>query len=904
MAPDFDTVFLQAREMADPEKRAAYLESACGHDPERRARLEAMLADAEAAESYFGTIAGPQSKRDEAGEGVGTVIGRYRLLELIGEGGMGSVYLAEQREPMERKVALKIIKLGMDTREVVARFEAERQALATLDHPAIATVFDGGTTEAGRPYFVMEYVQGLPITQFCDERQLSTAARLELFIGVCQAIQHAHQKGIIHRDLKPSNILVTLDGDRPVPKVIDFGVAKATERRLTEKTPFTHFREFIGTPAYMSPEQADLTALDIDTRSDIYSLGVLLYEILTGRTPFENQTLIRAGLEEIRRIIRETDPPKPSTRLSSLGHDERQTVARARQVEPHRLGNFLRGDLDWIVMKALEKDRSRRYESASGLATDLRRHLDGEAVLAAPPSAGYRLGKFVRRHRVALTTAGVFSAVLVTATAVSIWQAVEARRAQHAALEGRAEAEAVTAFLVEVFRSPDPARDGRTITVAETLERAAKQVESDLAHHPERRARLLRTLGATALALGLPADAEPSLEKARDAYLDRRGSDHPDTLSVMLDLARAYFDSGRIPDAIALNEQVVDRLVVVLGQDHPETLTARSNLANMYEAAGREAEARTIRENVWTRRERVLGPTHRDTLLALNNLGVSLFNSGRRSQAATLRESVYNLSREHLGADDLDTLRAMQSLATSWHDAGRVAEALDLREQVVRHREQRLSPLHSDTLGAKADLIGSYGAANRFEEALKLSEEVLAGCQASLGRTHQYTLRSMDNLAIALAGVGRQDEALQKREELLTLSGEALGEAALPTLKTANLLAYSYAAAGQHEKALALQEKTLRLRHARYPADHPDTLLASEDLAQSYALAGRHPEALPLRETVLATRRVHLPAGHPGILNALAALASTLDALGQKERAAALLEEARQAAATAPPPPR
>lgn len=322
-------------------------------------------------------------------EHAGDKVGRYKLLQQIGEGGCGIVYMAEQEAPVRRRVALKIIKLGMDTREVVARFEAERQALALMDHPNIARVFDGGATETGRPYFVMELVRGEPITQYCDARRLTTRERLELFIQVCQAVQHAHQKGIIHRDLKPSNVLVTeLDG-RATPKVIDFGVAKATEQRLTEKTLFTRFGQVVGTPAYMSPEQAGFGGLDIDTRSDVYSLGVLLYELLTGSPPFDAKQLREAGFEAILRTIREVEPPKPSTRLSTLSQESRATVANRRQLEPAKLNGLLRGDLDWIVMKAMEKDRARRYETANGLGKDIERHLRNEPVVAAAPSKLY-----------------------------------------------------------------------------------------------------------------------------------------------------------------------------------------------------------------------------------------------------------------------------------------------------------------------------------------------------------------------------------------------------------------------------------------------------------------------------------------------------------------------------------
>ncbi len=352
-------------------------------------------------------------------EGAGNLIDRYKLLEQIGEGGFGSVWMAEQTEPVRRRVALKVIKLGMDTKQVVARFEAERQALAMMDHPNIARVFDGGTTESGRPYFVMELVRGIPITEYCDAQKLSMAERLDLFMQVCQAVQHAHQKGIIHRDLKPSNILVTEQDGQPLPKVIDFGVAKALHQPLTDKTLFTSFQQWIGTPAYMSPEQAGLGGLDIDTRSDIYALGVLLYELLTGRPPFSKEELFKGGVEGVLRMIREQEPPKPSTRLSTLTKEELTALATRRRVEPTKLGRLLRGELDWIVMKALEKDRRRRYETATALAQDLQHHLRQEPVSAVAPTFAYWFFKFARRNRLVFTTAAAVAAALLIGFGVS-----------------------------------------------------------------------------------------------------------------------------------------------------------------------------------------------------------------------------------------------------------------------------------------------------------------------------------------------------------------------------------------------------------------------------------------------------------------------------------------------------
>ena len=443
---DVEAIFTAALEKRSPAQRAAYLDGACGNDADLRARVETLLKAHDDAGSFLDSPAvdpGVTMGVSRPTEGPGTRIGRYKLLQLIGEGGFGAVYMAEQEQPVRRKVALKIIKLGMDTKQVIARFEAERQALAMMDHPNIARVFDAGASETGRPYFVMELVKGIPITDYCDQNNLSTKERLDLFMPVCHAVQHAHQKGIIHRDIKPSNVMVTLHDGKPVPKVIDFGIAKATNHRLTEKTLFTEYRQLIGTPAYMSPEQAEMSGLDVDTRTDIYSLGVLLYELLTGTTPFDAKMLREAAYGEIQRIIREVEPPKPSTRLSTLASEPRPSgsgpsplteVARHRRTDPSTLSKLIRGDLDWIVMKALEKDRTRRYETAKEFAKDVEHHLANVPILASPPGAAYKFRKFIKRNRVAVTAGSLVAAALVVGLVISMIGFVQASRQRDRAI--------------------------------------------------------------------------------------------------------------------------------------------------------------------------------------------------------------------------------------------------------------------------------------------------------------------------------------------------------------------------------------------------------------------------------------------------------------------------------------
>jgi len=520
-------------------------------------------------------------------ESVGLKLGPYVLVRKIGEGGCGVVYAATQEEPIRRQVAIKVIKLGMDTRAVVARFEAERQALAMMEHPNITKIFDAGSTVAGRPYFVMEMVEGVRITDHADKQQLTIEARLGLFMTVCQAVQHAHQKGIIHRDLKPSNILVATEDDSPVVKIIDFGIAKATEQRLTEATLVTEVNQPLGTPAYMSPEQANMEGIDIDTRSDIYSLGALLYELLTGRTPFDAQEMFKGGLAATRRLILEANPPRPSARLASLNTVEAAPLAQARCASLKELVATLRGDPDWITMKCLEKDPADRYVTANELAQDIQRYLTDEPVTASPPSAIYRIGKFARRNKIAFAVGTVFAIVLVAATAISLWQVRRASQAERLATErladsqnARQESEALSKFLTDAFRSPDPSRDGRSVTVAETLDGVARKIETELAGQPDRRARFQSTLGASYLGLGLYREAIALQEKVRAYYLGKFGLENSNTLEAMQTLAYYNQKAGNEDKALPMRRELLRLREKVSGADELKTIEAMSQLAD------------------------------------------------------------------------------------------------------------------------------------------------------------------------------------------------------------------------------------------------------------------------------------------------------------------------------------
>ncbi len=620
-----EALFRAAVELPPGTARRAFLDQACAGDPALRRRLEALLAAHEAPDELSPQDA-PAAKAtmkldlsDAPDETVGQTLGRYKLMERLGEGGCGVVYVAEQTQPVRRRVALKVIKLGMDTKAVVARFEAERQALAMMDHPNIAKVLDAGTTEVGRPYFVMELVRGIRITDYCDQNNLSTRERLDLFIKICQAIQHAHQKGIIHRDIKPSNILVTLHDGVPVPKVIDFGIAKATEGRLTDATVYTQLHQFIGTPAYMSPEQAEMSGLDIDTRSDIYSLGVLLYELLAGSTPFDGQELMASGIDGMRKTIREKEPVRPSTRFATLKGDELTTTAKRRSADKSKLMHQLKGDLDWIVMKCLEKDRTRRYETSNGLAADLKRHLNNEPIVARPPSSAYRFQKLVRRNKLAFAAAGAVAAALLLGIIVSTAQAIRATHAKREALAAQAQAVAAQAEESKQRQQADAARgqaEGLVGFMIQDLQPALKDYG---------RLSLLKQVDEKTV--DYYAALPPEL---RNAKTDLAQADAIEALSEILassgDMKSAGAKGG---EALALYQR--------LAAQHPELPEAAAGALNLEwyaystDPSHSSAELDTFQQDI-LRRWRELYAKHPENIKVRTGLGGALWN--RASYAA------------------------------------------------------------------------------------------------------------------------------------------------------------------------------------------------------------------------------------------------------------------------------
>ncbi len=840
-------------------ERAAFLREACGGDMTLLGRVERLLAAHERGAAFMAAPTGaPRAEQSNTGltEGTGATIGRYTLLSLLGEGGFGSVFMAEQREPLTRRVALKVIKLGMDTRQVIARFEAERQALAMMDHPGIAKVLDAGATDSGRPYFVMELVQGEPITTFCDRSALDLRDRLALFQQVCHAVQHAHQKGIIHRDLKPSNVLVADSDGRPTPKIIDFGIAKATDRTsrlLTETQLVTDFRQFLGTPEYMSPEQAGLGGADIDTRSDIYSLGVLLYELLTGGPPFDPKRLRSAAWEEMRRIIREDEPERPSTRLYSL--ETTREVAAHRRTEPARLIGLLRGDLDWIVMKCLEKDRARRYETANALAVDIGRHVAGEPVLAVPPSRSYLLRKFLRRHRAQTVAAGLIGASLLAAVIGTTTFAVREAR-QRALAERRAEeTNRVANFQAEMLASIDVPSMGLrqrddllaqaaegwrgaglsgnevsqrsdeleslladtnfTSTALLTLDRsifegALTAIDHQYADEPLLRARLLHTLAGTLRRLGLFERATAPQREALEIRLKLLSADHPDTLSSLNEMGRTLVLRFKPDEAEPYLRAAREGRRRVLGHDHADTLSSTYLLGYALQRQSRFVEAEGLQREALDGRRRTLGDDDPATLDSIWRMGQLLLSQNRVADAGPYALEALEGARRTLGADNHRTLLATGTLANVRQHQGRIEEAERLWREALEGSRRVLGEDHRDTLFFRCKVGSMLLKRGELDEADAYLRDLLARRLRILGPDHPDTVESQRVMAALRRRQDRLDEAESLYRDTLAAFRRVQGPAHRETLDCAGQLASLLEQTGRTEEADDLRRGYVR----------------------------------------------------------------------------------------------
>jgi serine/threonine protein kinase len=758
-------VFEAALELP-PGQREAFVAQASGGDSALLERVRALLHAAENGTDFLTPIAPTPPPNLPAIEKPGDRIGRYKLLEQIGEGGCGVVYMAEQEEPIRRRVALKVIKLGMDTRQVIARFEAERQALALMDHPNIAKVHDAGTTATGRPYFVMELVRGLRITDYCNDKRLPTGKRLELFIQVCQAVQHAHQKGIIHRDLKPSNILVTVNDGVPVPKVIDFGIAKATSgERLTDKTVFTAFHQFIGTPAYMSPEQAELTSVDIDTRSDIYTLGVLLYELLTGQTPFDAAELLRAGLDEMRRMLREKEPARPSTRLSTLNADELTATARLHGLEPPKLISLVRGDLDWIVLKCLEKDRARRYETANALLMDIQRHLSNEPVIARPRSRLYEFQRTIRRHKVGFAAATAVLAALFLGLGVATWSLTKEKKARRRADWEAAKSSQTALVLENMLGGIDPkmAQERDTSLLREMLSQTATRVSRDLTNQPLVEAHLESTIANIYAALG---DFPKAEQMARSALALRRSdlTSQPAELGESLfDLAHHLWSQGKLEEAEKYAREGLSLATNAPGKKDVLLAKSLAQLGVIVQDEGKLTEAEGLFRQSLAIRKQLVGNDHLTVAQTFNTLSGVLTLEGKMAEAENAGRQALKAFGWSLRQGDPSDDVSLYSRGNVFFDQGNLAEAEACFRQAVAIRRKRSGG--QDLEVALSALANTLRCQQRFSEAEPLFRECLASRDTNCPNAW-YTHFTRLRLGATLMGKRKYEEA-----EPLLISG-------------------------------------------------------------------------------------------------------------------------------------
>ncbi len=851
------------------DQRLAFLDKACADDATIRAKVARMLER----DSQSAAIDAPAMGRGfhvrDADELERRLIeefesdGRYRLIEPLGEGGFGTVYRAEQLRPIRRSVAIKVIKAGMDTRRVMTRFEAERQTLALMNHPCIARVYDAGATPSGRPFFVMELVEGRPITRWCDEQRLDLAGRIALMLRVCDGVQHAHQKGIIHRDLKPSNILVTTEDGRAAPRIIDFGIARAVEQRGCSAPAVTEAGQPIGTLEYMSPEQASGGGLDIDTRTDIYSLGVVLYELITGTTPLGRDALRGASPGELLRILTSEDPPKPSTRLRDLATDS----GAAQQVTwttapPVAIVRQLRGDLDWIVMKALEKDRSRRYESAAALADDIRRHLANEPVIARPPTAGYRFGRFARRHRLPLAIGTGIFATLIGAVVFTGIALVRIAAAEAEAQVERRIAETVNAFLNdELLAAVDPQASGIDVKVREVLDIAAERIEGRFEDAPRVEAALRTTIGRSYLGLGLYDDADRHLQRAHALLIEQLGRDSRSAIEVQAEIANLRLAQGMMEESIATLQDAGERISRTLGADHLLALRCEVLLGSAESHLGRRTDAARRLERVTQITQTKLGPNHSVTLSAMHTLAAVYRHSDPAAAEALYKRTIETLTQTY-GAEHAFVVTVQNDLALLLEGEGRLDEALPIFEHVAAVKTRIFGDHHPETLDSANGLANVLYVLGRYAEAEAIFVRTLAGLRTSLGDGHPKTIICANSLARVYMRQERYAEAEPLCAEALARMRARFGELDQRTATTMSSLAQIYERQERYDDAEPLFRRVVEIGDALFGEDEASSLIARNNLAQLYRLKGRLDLAEPILQRVVATARKTLPPNH------------------------------------------
>ncbi len=795
-------------------------------------------------------------------------IGPFKILQLLGEGGMGVVYEAEQDSPIHRRVALKVIRAGLDSKPIVARFEAERQALAVMDHPNIAKIFESGATEEGRPFFAMELVRGVPITNYCDSWKLSTEERLRLFGQVCRAVQHAHHKGVIHRDLKPSNILVTSVDGQAVPKIIDFGIAKALGHELTETTLVTELGQVFGTPDYVSPEQVEPTGLDIDTRTDVYSLGVVLYELLVGARPLELRGLARYAAWQ---AIRERTPPTPSSRLSTFPGATQQTVASYRRTDPQDLRRTLRGDLDWVAMRCLEKDRTRRYETANGLARDVERYLRHEPVDARPPSAAYRMKKFVRRHRAGVAAIVVALLGVAAGSGAALVNMVRAQRAEARALEEATLASEVSGFLVGLFQLATPGgvpdgEQGKPVTARELLDRGSERIETELAGHPIAQAQLLETIGEVYYHLGDFDEAIRLFERGLEIHEREQGPDHLDVAEILVELGNTNLRLANYERAESTIRRSLQIREQALGPDHLDVMENLDLLARLHLTQANYDEATEIYERVLRLRRASLDPDDMKLALSLNELARAYALQARTEEAERHFREALAIYERALGPEHPYVAAVTKNLGSSLVALKRYDEAEPLLRRALAIEARTLDPNHAQVAASHFQLGRFYEDQDRLDEAESSYRRAADILEKSLGPEHPQLAVGLAQHANVLNRLGRHAEAETLSRRALSIWAASLGEEHPSQAFGRLVLANALAGQRRYADAEALYNEALRLGEVAWKENQPRLAEVLENLAAVLRETGRPGEAEPLEARARAMRQQAdaAPAGASG----------------------------------------